>query len=199
MPNKLDLTGHKFGQLTAIAPSEKVGKETTWLCRCECGKSKVRKTNNLRSCNSKSCGCRERSKHGYDGKKNRKAEYQTGAAMIQRCENPRHKHWNRYGGRGISVCYQWRSSFECFLKDMGEKPSPRHSIDRINNDGIYEPSNCRWALPTVQARQLKGIQRTDKTKAAISLALVKAHKTRPWSVARGNDGKFKNHESLRHI
>ncbi len=72
--------------------------------------------------------------------------------MIQRCENPRSVHFARYGGRGIGVCRRWRDSYDAFLADMGRAPSPKHSIDRINNDGNYEPGNCRWATAQEQQR-----------------------------------------------
>lgn len=81
----------------------------------------------------------------------RPAEYNTWSSMIQRCTNPKHKHFCRYGARGICVCERWRKSYALFLADMGKKPSPRHSIDRIDPNVGYTPANCRWA--TFKAQQ----------------------------------------------
>jgi len=75
--------------------------------------------------------------------------------MIQRCSNTNHKEYPNYGGRGITICERWRSSFENFLADMGTKPSPKHSIDRIDNNGNYEPSNCRWVTQKEQMHNLR--------------------------------------------
>lgn len=80
------------------------------------------------------------------------AEYNSWQSMIQRCTNPKNANWKRYGGRGIRVCDRWRRSFQSFLNDMGPKPSPKHSLDRINCDGPYDPMNCRWATAQKQAR-----------------------------------------------
>lgn len=88
-------------------------------------------------------------KHG----KSNSSEYRIWTAMKQRCNNPRAYSFNYYGGRGIKICDSWaaRDGFTAFIKDMGEKPTKEHTLDRVNNDGNYEPSNCRWATPSQQA------------------------------------------------
>jgi hypothetical protein len=129
-----------------------------WECRCDCGGSVFAVTGSLRSGNTQSCGCLKRERiaeacltHGHARAKARHPQYGPWGAMIQRCTNKNSPSYEDYGGRGIKVCTRWRygesdkSGFECFLADMGERPSPDHTLDRVNNDGNYEPSNCRWA------------------------------------------------------
>lgn len=91
-----------------------------------------------------------RTKHGHARKGSPAREYKTWVNMIGRCENPKVERYPAYGGRGIVVCRRWRRSFAAFLRDMGVKPTPKHSIDRIDVDGDYRPGNCRWATPEEQ-------------------------------------------------
>lgn len=155
-----DLTGQIFGRLTVIKLHRSVpGSGFSWDCRCECGKEAVVKTALLRNGGVRSCGClmrdtaRERHlQHGHNRSDARTGEYGSWAGAKTRCTNPNHPAFHNYGGRGISMCDRWLNSFELFLQDMGPKPTPQHSIDRINNDGNYEPGNCRWATSVEQGR-----------------------------------------------
>ena len=90
--------------------------------------------------------------------------------MIQRCENPRVKEYRWYGARGVRVCDRWRKSFAAFRDDMGERPSPRHSLDRINMDGAYEKANCRWATPTQQNRNRRANRILEHAGVRLSVA-----------------------------
>lgn len=114
----------------------------------------------------RSCGCLRRetcvsapTKHGASKHGFVMAEYSTLRGIIQRCENKRSLHFDKYGGRGIRVCDRWRESFENFLADMGPKPTPKHSLDRIDVNGHYEPGNCRWATQTEQMRNTRSNRR----------------------------------------
>lgn len=126
------------------------GRESTWLCQCDCGKQAVVPQRNLAGGNTKSCGCiigKHKRTHGGTGT----PEFRVWDAMRRRCSDTSHPSYPDYGGRGISVCERWQD-FANFLADVGPRPSADHSIDRYpNNDGNYEPGNVRWATRVEQS------------------------------------------------
>lgn len=155
MPAARDLTGQRFGRIEVLSLEGRTARgELAWRARCSCGTEKVIAAYQLSSGRTVSCGCYRqaqakagliRMKHGHDRTKRRSKEYEAWAGLVSRCTNPNHRAWKNYGGRGISVCERWRLSFEAFLEDVGFAPSPELSVDRIDNDGNYEPGNVRWA------------------------------------------------------
>jgi len=141
--NRKDITGLKFNMLTVLEVKS-YGVKKQCVCRCDCGKLKEFLAPNIVSGHTKSCGClssRLRNMHGFSDS----AEYRAWVAMKDRCHNKNNTHYSCYGGRGISVCEEWRLSFLSFIADLGERPSINHSIDRIDVNGNYEKNNCRWA------------------------------------------------------
>lgn len=157
MTRALELVGKKFNSLTVVERSltGRVPGRIYWVCQCDCGNKSTQASGCLTSGNAKSCGClqygRSTLKHGHSRRGKATRTFTTWVGMRQRCSNPNGERWAEYGGRGIKVCDRWLNSFENFLSDMGEKPIGM-SIDRINVNGNYEPSNCRWASNETQAR-----------------------------------------------
>jgi len=162
MTIKLELKGMVFNRLTVINQSGvSATKKAIWECLCECGHKLNVVGSNLKNGNTKSCGCHKtellNKSNKTHGLTDTHEQYAVWRSMHGRCNNPKDKSYKRYGGRGIRVCDRWRD-FSLFIKDMGERPSKKHSIDRINNDGNYESNNCRWSTSAEQAHN------TSKTK-----------------------------------
>lgn len=148
---KAEMTGKRFGKILVISENAERNKNghITYKCKCDCGVEKNILGSSLRSGSTKSCGCLQRHtarKHGMDGT----PEYKAWSSMKQRCYNPKSSRYDRYGGRGIKVCDRWLNSFESFFDDMGKRPKG-FSIERVDCDGDYEPSNCIWASAKTQA------------------------------------------------
>lgn len=157
-PRVKDLTGKRFGRLVVASYAGSKDGNAQWVCQCDCGTESVVAASELTRrtrVSTKSCGCFQREKarsrvttHG----RTKTPEYRSWRGMISRCFRETDRAYSDYGGRGITVCERWRNSFEAFYEDMGDKPAGhRISIERLNNDGNYEPGNCVWATPAKQA------------------------------------------------
>lgn len=174
-PNKAALIGLKFGRLTVIGEAgQNRAKQVIWRCSCECGGEARTTTTKLKSAHTTSCGCFKNEaiaqrawKDGLFAGGKRHPLFDSFSGMLGRCTNENDRYFENYGGRGIVVCDRWlngeggKTGFALFLKDMGPRPSASHSIDRRDNDGNYEPDNCRWATPTEQARNRRSNRLVD--------------------------------------
>lgn len=157
-PRVKDITGQRFNRLLVLGyVGTNPHGHATWLCLCDCGQYSVVARSGLIHGTTRSCGCLQREwattdklTHGMT----LTPEYRCWRAIINRCENPKSAQYKDYGGRGIAVCERWRHSFENFLADMGAKPGPKYSIERLGNDLGYSPDNCRWATATEQMNNM---------------------------------------------
>ncbi len=158
MPKLVDLTGTRIGWLRVInRNTDNPSGPVMWNCVCDCGTELVRAAKWIRGPGVASCGCynialsTERfSKHGLA----RSVEYRIWQGMKSRCYSPSNAAYYKYGARGIGVCERWMN-VENFISDMGPRPSPKHSLDRIDGTKDYSPENCRWATPEQQQRNIK--------------------------------------------
>jgi hypothetical protein len=197
----IDILDQVFGRLTVV---ERVGaRPVKWRCKCECGGETITLGRSLREGHTRSCGCligetakKTMTTHG----QSRTALYATWTGMILRCSNPNFKQWDDYGGRGIKVCDRWRHSFENFLADLGERPSPKHTLDRMDVDGNYEPGNCRWATRAEQVENKRKVARielftTEELRAELPRREYAAHRERIESYESSRPGTHTDRRS----
>lgn len=155
------MLGKIFGRLQVIQ-QDFSKRRKAWLCKCICGNTKIVTQSDLVTGNTKSCGClkREPKKHGMCCNRKDHSIYKRWQHMKSRCLDPTNPRYKDYGGRGITICSRW-FTFENYLKDVGLPPKGMQ-LDRIDNDGDYEPTNCRWVTPKENSNNRRNSQRTRK-------------------------------------
>jgi hypothetical protein len=158
--NFIDLSGQRFGQITVhhfLGKGQSPNGHTysNWWCVCDCGTGTIVRTGSLRSGHTVSCGCEKTrktiEKNHRHGLANKVPEYSIWKGMKSRCQNPKNQDYAYYGARGIFVCDRWKNDFAAFFADMGPRPSAKHTIERENVNGNYEPSNCVWLPAHLQS------------------------------------------------
>lgn len=189
MGSPLQLVGQTFGRLTVLERGEKRGNNYTWVCECSCGGSAVVVGSTLMAGNTKSCGCLQKEVASTVGKTCNTTHglsnhelYGVYNDIKKRCFNEKSPAYPRYGGRGITMCDEWASSFEQFLKDVGERPFPEATLDREENDGNYDPSNVRWATKATQARNQRKYK--NNTSGVTGVNLINRTSKHPCWMAR---------------
>jgi hypothetical protein len=160
--------GQRYGRLVVLKRLRHGGGHVVWEAQCDCGNTHEARGDTLRHGVVRSCGClareesaargRLRATHGMSRVGARRAEHDAWVAMRQRCGNANHPQWRDYGGRGITVCESWLASFEAFFADVGERPTAKHSLGRIDNERGYEPGNVRWETTVQQGRNTRAVK-----------------------------------------
>lgn len=160
----IDISNQKFGRLTVIEKSQKICGKTAWKCICDCGNITYVTTSNLTCNRIRSCGCIKQEilmKRNITHNQRHTKLYEVWKSIKQRCYNPKHHAYKNWGGRGIKVCDEWKENFQAFYdwsysngykEECQKSEKDKLTIDRINNDGDYCPSNCRWVNRTTQSR-----------------------------------------------
>ncbi|MET3790669.1 hypothetical protein [Aquamicrobium terrae] len=201
-----DEKGNRYGRLVAVSMcGYNATKQALWLCRCDCGTNTTVAGIYLRVGRIQSCGCLRYDRTATHGLHQHEL-YRTWYGMVQRCINPENKDYYRYGGRGITVCPRWEigeselSGLECFIADIPDRPSKRHSIDRIDNNRGYEPGNVRWATGRQQNRNRRDnrivcLNGRDVTVAeacemsGVNYNTAQARLNRGWNIERAFGGR----------